>query len=183
MLLRLAAFLLAFVGLGESLHAEQKVAIIVREGSAYASPSLSQTATGKVKVDSIFRVEGEKTDSVGRPWVQLSTGAEKMWVQKNLCVVRAFEEFERVAPFVKLVRAQPWSDFDKERILRGVVDVAMTGEQVLLSWGTPAKIIKLETTDGKQLGEEWSYGPFSLILRGGVVADILSKPTPLQKKQ
>jgi hypothetical protein len=175
------AFLLVLL-VGANLVSAQervRVAIIVRDGSSYASPHLPQTPTKKVVVDSVFKVHDEKTDAQGRLWVQISDGAEKLWVPKSLCVVRNFQDWELVQPFVKLVRSQSWSAFDKQRVLKGVVDLAMTPDQVLLSWGKPLKILKPERVDGKEPDpfEEWSYGPMSLIFRGGVVAQIITKPT------
>lgn len=176
----LPALLLALL-LGASFLSAQervRVAIVTRDGASYASPHLPQTPTKKVTVDSVFRVYDEKTDAQGRLWVQISDGAEKLWVPKSLCVVRNFQDWELVAPFVKLVRSQSWSAFDKQRVLKGVVDLAMTPDQVLLSWGKPLKILKPERQDGKPFDpyEEWSYGPMSLIFRGGVVAQIITKP-------
>ena len=178
MLSRLAAVLLALLAWGSALHARQKVAIIIRDGLSYPSPHLPQAPTGRVTVNSVFEVHDEKTDPQGRPWVQVSNGAQNVWLLKAVCVVRDFVELHQIESLVKLVRAQPWSDFDKQRVLRGVVDMAMTPEQVLLSWGEPLKITKSTLGPGEPSTEieEWGYGPFSLVLRGGVVTKILSKP-------
>jgi hypothetical protein len=173
------AILLVLFPFGGMLDAQEKVAIIIREGSSYSAPYFPQVPNSRLLPDAAFRVHEEKIDPKGRVWLQISDGAEKKWVLKNLCIVRHFADWERVRPFIQQVRSQAWSNGDKERVLKGVVDVSMPPEQVLLSWGEPMKILT------QSQHEEWDYGPIGLVFRAGVVAEIRFMPihSPSEPKQ
>jgi hypothetical protein len=164
--------LLAGSGTAVGQQALRKLAIVVRESPVYSSPDLAQSSSSRATLDTIFIVQEEKIDGKGRIWLRVSDeeGKSAGWVLKSACVIRQLGEVAQVRSIVSQVRSKPWSSFDKERVIKGVVDISMNEEQVKLSWGEPIRV------QAQPQGEEWNYGPYSLIFRTGVVAEILTKP-------